>query len=692
MIARVPLLISSRRGFARTSVPGGGEDPGNGGPGSGDPITMLHGVSGPISPTSHRIKFKSDADADGVRLAYSTDPTLQTGVQYTDPQDLSAANYHTFDVTLTGLQPDTEYFWAPFAGGELAKFQGHYGRFRTAPAGPKTFTFAFGSCNQYSGGQPRDLTVWDHIRLEEPDFICHLDDFHYADIAEAGRLADRIAADEQQLGMPRQGACYMRVPLVRSMGDHDFCGNDSWGGPPDGGAPGKADALAAFKITMPHAPLEDPDGGIYWAWTWGRVRFLKLDGRFYRHSRWQSGSSKSMLGTVQKAWFKSEIDNAAAGLAAGTIGLVVVLGDVPWTGAVDSDDDAWMGYASERAELAEYIEQAGMTQNLYWIHGDMHRMAYDDGTHSRFSTTNAGEKAFPVACGSSFGNAQGSIKGEYTNVESSAGQNRVGFLTITDNGGDQITTTLSLRAVNTSNGSQYSEPLGTFVNTFQIPNSEGGTILAKADFENGTIGPFSHHGHSGRGLYEIIPDPTGSGRGNVLHLIYLDPATGSSDTESYILWSPPQDKPITYGDTVYTSGEFYIVPNGYSGNRKIWRYYVGEQGGAGSDITIWISNTLRVEGAGIYQNTEAPTPFGVWHKLEVQLTMNTAQGVKDGRFRVWLDGQQVFDENFDPLREGVGTLSSIRFGYQTQSTRDTVNLDDHRYWDNLTISRSRVGA
>lgn len=224
---------------------------------------------------------------------------------------------------------------------------------------------------------------------------------------------------------------------------------------------------------------------------------------------------------------------------------------------------------------------------------------------------------------------------------------------------------------------------------FLADDPEDQTILAEADFEDGTIGPFSHHGHSGRGLYEIIPDPTGSGRGNVLHLIYLDPATGSSDTESYILWSPPQDKPITYGDTVYSYGQFYIVPNGYSGNRKLWRYYVGPQGGPGSDITIWISNTLRVEGAGLYQNTQAPVTFGQWHTLEVQLTMNSAQGVQDGRFRVWLDGQQVFDQNFDPLRQGVGTLSSIRIGYQTQSTRDTVNLDDHRYWDNVVISTER---
>lgn len=218
------------------------------------------------------------------------------------------------------------------------------------------------------------------------------------------------------------------------------------------------------------------------------------------------------------------------------------------------------------------------------------------------------------------------------------------------------------------------------------PTAPPATILAAADFEDGTIGPFSHHGHSGRGLYEIIPDPTGSGRGNVLHLIYLDPPTGSSDTESYIRWSPPQDKPITYGDTVYSYGQFYIVPNGFDGNRKLWRYYVGSQGGPGSDITIWTSQVLRVEGAGLFQNTQAPVTFGQWHTLGVQLTMNSAQGVQDGRFRVWLDGQQVFDENFDPLREGVGTLSSIRFGYQTQSTRDTVNLDDHRYWDNVVIS------
>ncbi|HEX6992329.1 MAG TPA: alkaline phosphatase D family protein, partial [Gemmatimonadales bacterium] len=322
----------------------------------GDPITLLHGVMGVPSSDSVTIKFKSATNATGVRLAYSTDPAMEEGVQYTEPQDLDDDNYCTFTATLTGLQPDTEYYWAPFAAGELVQRNGVYGRFRTAPVGPASFKLAFGNCNQYSSGTPRDLTVWDHIREQEPAFLVHLDDFHYGDLTTTD-VAPRVEADEEQMAMPRQGACYWRVPLVRGMGDHDFCGNDSYGGRGDNPAAGRFAAAEAYRITMP-TPTLPHEEGMYYAFTWGRVRFIKLDGRYFRDSRWFTGPDKSMLGTTQKAWFKSELDDAAEGLADGSIALVVVMGDVPWTGSTASDADHWAGYNAERVEIANYIESA----------------------------------------------------------------------------------------------------------------------------------------------------------------------------------------------------------------------------------------------------------------------------------------------------------------------------------------------
>lgn len=446
---------------------------------TGDPATLLHGVMSPPTSDGVRIKFKSGQDADGVRLAYSTDPTLQTHVQFTAPQDLNSANYHTYDVTLSGLQPDTEYTWAPYAGGEFVSRNGIYGRFRTAPLGPASFSVAFSNCNQYSGSAPRDLTVWDHIREQRPAVFAHLDDFHYGDLVDAD-VATRVLYDENQMAQPRQGNCYMQVPLVRGMGDHDFCGNDSYGGR-NTPAPGRFAAAAAYRVTMPNPPLPHAEG-MYFGWTHGRVRFLKLDGRFFRDSRWYTGAGKTMLGIAQKAWFKAELDAAAAAISAGTLGLVVVLGDVPWTGADDGDEDHWAGYISERNELGQYIEQAGLTGNLYWLVGDMHRQGFDSGANTRFSSTNSGLPAFPSACGGSLGNAQGEIKGAWTNVEGSNGQNRVGFLHIEDDGGEEITVTTSLRIINSS-GTAFTENLGgPFVNTFACqPLSDSGTTPGASD-------------------------------------------------------------------------------------------------------------------------------------------------------------------------------------------------------------------
>ena len=64
--------------------------------------------------------------------------------------------------------------------------------------------------------------------------------------------------------------------------------------------------------------------------------------------------------------------------------MVFVCSD-PWIGPATPGDDSWAGYATERRELADFIKE-NQIKNLVVIAGDMHAMAYDDGTHSDYAT------------------------------------------------------------------------------------------------------------------------------------------------------------------------------------------------------------------------------------------------------------------------------------------------------------------
>lgn len=239
------------------------------------------------------------------------------------------------------------------------------------------------------------------------------------------------------------------------------------------------------------------------------------------------------------------------------------------------------------------------------------------------------------------------------------------------------------------------------------PGPEPG-VIARATFEDGTIGNFQWGGGS-NSTYQILTDPTGGGNGSVVRMTYL-PGSGS-DVDGFLYRTfPHQGVTIGAGATVYSYGKLYIVPNGFTGNRKVWRYYVGPQGGQGSDITIWHgAGTLRMEGPDaarnmVWHNTgtngsgvgaswgSGVVAFNTWAELEVQLTMDSSPGAGDGIFRAWLNRSLIYENTaFRFINSAYQTLGVIRMGYQTQSTRpENGALQDVRYWDDLTISTERI--
>ena len=85
---------------------------------------------------------------------------------------------------------------------------------------------------------------------------------------------------------------------------------------------------------------------------------------------------------------------------------------------------------------------------------------------------------------------------------------------------------------------------------------------------------------------------------------------------------------------------------------------------------------------------------GQWHRLEVQLRVNTSFAARDGLLRIWLDGALIYDRAdmrwTDPLwTEDPKTYKweAWGMGYQMQSQ---LPYNEYRYWDNMTFSKTSV--
>jgi phosphodiesterase/alkaline phosphatase D-like protein len=378
--------------------------------------------SGAVTSSSAVVKVKLAGLGSNVRLALSKAPSFSSPV-HVAPSD-PGANVLSF--ALSGLQPDTTYFYVVESGGK--RDVSKRGRLRTFPKGPASFRIAFGSCARTGSDHP----VFDTIRGLAPLFFLHMGDFHYEDILENDPARFR-SAYEKVLASPPQARLYREVPIAYVWDDHDFGGNDS-----DSRSPGRPAARATYREYVPHYPLAAGSGGgpIYQSFQAGRLYFIVTDERSERTPRTAADDAgKSVLGATQKAWLKRELLKGAA------YPLVVWVGTAPWIGARQEGSDHWAGYSTERQELADFIKKHRI-DNLIMLSGDAHMVALDDGSHSGYAQGGGG--GFPVLHAASL-DQRGSEKGgpyshgTFPNAESCPPcHGQFGLLTVTDTGGPEV--------------------------------------------------------------------------------------------------------------------------------------------------------------------------------------------------------------------------------------------------------------
>lgn len=259
-------------------------------------------------------------------------------------------------VEVTGLQPDTAYYYRIKTDGIDDRHQPLPFRTRTAPDRPRPIRIAFGSCARVQ--LYPDQPVFDAIAAMEPDLFLWLGDNIYAD-------SDSETAFSAMYTRQRNVASL--VPLLRSVpqlaiwDDHDFGYNDS-----DRRNPAKAMTHRLFNRwwANPAAGLPDTPG-VFFRHSFGPVDIFMLDGRYYRDPpKAPDGPDKTMLGAAQKAWLKRELKASKAVfkiLASGT----------GWSRA-EQGGDSWAAYLHERDEILDFIRDEGIA-GCFGISGDVHQ-------------------------------------------------------------------------------------------------------------------------------------------------------------------------------------------------------------------------------------------------------------------------------------------------------------------------------
>lgn len=422
-------------------------------------------LCGAVTTHSAVVKAKLATNGATARLVISRSADL-TEPLYSAADTAVTNRGKVVAFTLDKLEPDTAYHYALEIDGEIVPEK--HGEFRTFPAGPASFSFAFASCS-LTGSTNKIFNV---IRESHPLFYMNDGDWHYEDIRDNNRSRFRAAYDKV-LASPPQANLYQHVPFVYMWDDHDFAGDNS-----DNSNKAHEAARLTYQEYIPHYPLAAGQGDvpIYQTFTVGRAKFIFTDLRSERDKpSKKDDDKKSMLGAGQKEWFKQQLLEAN-----GKYPLIFWVSTVPWLGQSGSNyyrsptnfigymhhtnliakpkppvkpaiprvpdnfkppsssppagEDHWASFSTERREICDFIK-TNHIKGVCILHGDSHMLAADDGSNGDFATGGGGAK-IPVMCAGPLDNAPSIKGGPYSQGVYKVKKNEgcFGLVTVTDRG------------------------------------------------------------------------------------------------------------------------------------------------------------------------------------------------------------------------------------------------------------------
>jgi phosphodiesterase/alkaline phosphatase D-like protein len=405
--------------------------------------------AGSVTSISAKVHAKLTTATSTARLVASTSQTF-TNPLYGSFATANSANNYVARLTISGLTPGTTYYYGIEADGIIDSAADAIGRFRTFALDVQSFRFTVASCND-SGNHP----VFYRIKDKDPLFHITSGDFHYGNPDSATDINVHRAPMENTLAQPAMKAFLRNQPIAYMWDDHDYCGDNT-----GSLSVGRTNARLVFQEYVPHYPLPAGSGDvpIYQSFIVGRIKFILSDLRSER-----TAPGTSIMGAVQKAWFKNECLSAKNNNQG-----IIWISSVPWGGITPAD--TWAGYPEERTELSDFFRANGI-QNLLIICGDAHMIALDDGRNHDYTTGANNPFKYTLlqaAAVNQVGSERGGpfSHGSFLNPTKFFGQ--YAALDITDNGGNSINIAITGYRVD-SLGSEST--LLTYSTTFSVQNA-----------------------------------------------------------------------------------------------------------------------------------------------------------------------------------------------------------------------------
>ncbi len=321
--------------------------------------------------------------------------SISADVPYKEGQD------GTRTVTLSGLDPDTQYHYALLIDKKLVLPNKEFPQlsFRTFPdpdSKGEDFCFAFGSClNPYDRTDP-DKVFANLLTAEgkpDPRFFLMIGDNIYVDeYYKKHYLAKGQPDAHQGLQQLYRGAykeawkhptfrrALMNTPTFMIFDDHEFWNN--WGNDPahQSDRDGFPAALRAYREYQDsHNPGAgerhgDQSGSYYYTFSYGDVGFFVLDCRTRRNPT--ATPFRTMLGSEQRealtSWLIDNNEHFRLKFIVSSVPITFITFP-PWFVNLLHVDlgDQWLGYPAERRTLFQIIKQRNIT-GVHFLSGDIH--------------------------------------------------------------------------------------------------------------------------------------------------------------------------------------------------------------------------------------------------------------------------------------------------------------------------------
>ena len=302
---------------------------------------------------------------------------------------------HSVHVELSGLRPDTEYFYRFRVGSHITET----GRTRTAPH-PGTMgsplTMCFASCSHFGAGY---FTAYRRLAEDEPGLVLHLGDYQYEYSARAGEVREIVGPETRTLADYRLRHAQYKTdadlqlahrvaPWLVVWDDHEIENNwaDDVPEQPDPDFPARrAAAFQAYYENMPLRSTARPRGTdmrLYRRVGWGALAtFHMLDTRQYRDDQAcgdgtrvgcaeRLDPTRTITGAEQEQWLADGLRDSRARWD--VLGQQVFFAQRDLRVGPDQgfSMDAWDGYQANRDRVAGLL---GQSRNAVVLTGDVHR-------------------------------------------------------------------------------------------------------------------------------------------------------------------------------------------------------------------------------------------------------------------------------------------------------------------------------